>query len=1241
MPPPRRPSAWDVSFPEEAAAELEALHISQAKNSSGASPSPKKRKAGDERDDTPQRFTKRVPKLNVAYYKPPRSVIFETAGYRAPGEDPEPDDNLEQAKPVRVLSNFCIFDPFAQNEFMTLEALEIESGRQLAAVGVALLAEEDDEDYGQEDGANPGDDTGEGDHVRLNNIELCGFDYFTVNAPLYIKSQFAYYELRGPSRRYKPYFEAFYAPRRVARAVLMRASANNQENLKGFRAQHREYSDEDLADAIPYIQDVAQEADGELQNSPLIKELLRKTLSKDDGPRRRTRPRDRIQPPVPRQAFLGNPDLALLKSENQSATHVTPFIAGLAKDYFEENLEVVGAQPILSKKAEIDQQKASALRFLKDCIKRVSSPNNNVTFSGERGRYGRFIEEVTIGNELYKSGDFVCIRRGVYCGVPAPDMVAICDVPSDAILADYFWFARIMWLNMDTRKVHVQWLEHGSQILLREMAHPQELFLNLLCEEQRIDYIAGKLSVVYEMDPPRKANQYFIRSVYNAQDVSFTSLNVEEMNKVVANSPPDNCLPCSHKEAYNSNGEWSILEENSIDHGMRATAGVGYQGQKYHFHEFFAYVNPTGGPAHIGYLENIQEDRRGRGLPKITFHKVGRVSKNLKGVELGDVLDAYPERHLFLTNEKSSITVDQLVRPLHVFAWNFFRDLAEFKRWIEYSPDHFYCSYRLPSLTAEPRADSWVRRVEVLATTLKICEFCVPDLYRSEVREHEFQEKQNNQDYDCLDLFGGTGAFSQATAEGSRGCLRPTHLIEITPSAARTAQKNSNMVTYCQDANVVLRYFIKSEANHDVEPPLQLWDNKTPLPPPIKPGKMRAIFAGLPCQSHSGLNMYRKAEDHKSNLILTALSYVDFFRPDFFFLENVPGFLKYNLLAEQAGRYRVEGGIEMGGLKLVLRALLDLKYQVHFCLLQAGNYGAPQNRVRFFLIAARHGLPLPDIPQPTHDFEVVNQLKMTLPYNHRPQVWKVRTTRGTMPHPSVSIEDAIGDLPQFDWKHPNPKGANPSLRQLQNQRAQKGIPAYGCDRDKTHCGYEGMVEYEHEPRTSFQMQARERPTENIQHFTRCLLPKTVERVVTIPLEPGADFRRLPENLAEWQFYSPVSAVGRNRYRGTLYGRLDKRGYFPTTVTNMHPTAKQSKVLHPDCLRMVTVRELARSQGFPDWFVFVSINNNVVTLHRQIGNAVPWQVSRALGRSLRNALFKKWKTEKLANAVAAGDEQMVG
>ncbi|KAL0951896.1 hypothetical protein HGRIS_008553 [Hohenbuehelia grisea] len=59
--------------------------------------------------------------------------------------------------------------------------------------------------------------------------------------------------------------------------------------------------------------------------------------------------------------------------------------------------------------------------------------------------------------------------------------------------------------------------------------------------------------------------------------------------------------------------------------------------------------------------------------------------------------------------------------------------------------------------------------------------------------------------------------------------------------------------------------------------------------------------------------------------------------------------------------------------------------------------------------------------------------------------------------------------------------------------------------------------------------------------------------------------------------------------------------------------------------MVTVRELARSQGFRDDFVFESIrrDEDVVTFHRQIGNAVPWQVGIALGRELRNTLLDKW------------------
>ena len=70
--------------------------------------------------------------------------------------------------------------------------------------------------------------------------------------------------------------------------------------------------------------------------------------------------------------------------------------------------------------------------------------------------------------------------------------------------------------------------------------------------------------------------------------------------------------------------------------------------------------------------------------------------------------------------------------------------------------------------------------------------------------------------------------------------------------------------------------------------------------------------------------MFQRANDSKSNLILTALSYVDFFRPPYCVFENVRGFLQYNLRARQDGMHSVKGGIPMGGLKLVAAALLDM-----------------------------------------------------------------------------------------------------------------------------------------------------------------------------------------------------------------------------------------------------------------------------------------------------------------------------
>jgi hypothetical protein len=53
----------------------------------------------------------------------------------------------------------------------------------------------------------------------------------------------------------------------------------------------------------------------------------------------------------------------------------------------------------------------------------------------------------------------------------------------------------------------------------------------------------------------------------------------------------------------------------------------------------------------------------------------------------------------------------------------------------------------------------------------------------------------------------------------------------------------------------------------------------------------------------------------------------------------------------------------------ILQCLASLGYQASFRLVNAGSFGTAQHRRRVIIFAARHGLPMPDWPEPTHVFE--------------------------------------------------------------------------------------------------------------------------------------------------------------------------------------------------------------------------------------------------------------------------------
>ncbi|KTR41659.1 hypothetical protein NS263_04060 [Curtobacterium oceanosedimentum] len=79
----------------------------------------------------------------------------------------------------------------------------------------------------------------------------------------------------------------------------------------------------------------------------------------------------------------------------------------------------------------------------------------------------------------------------------------------------------------------------------------------------------------------------------------------------------------------------------------------------------------------------------------------------------------------------------------------------------------------------------------------------------------------------------------------------------------------------------------------------------------------------------------------------------------------------------------------------------------------------------------------------------------------------------------------------------------------------------------------------------------------------------------------------------------------------------------------------SRPLHPDEPRVITVREAARLHSFPDWFRFHATNWHA---HRQIGNAVPPFLARAVATSVLAALDREVPSH--VRPVGAGDPSLL-
>lgn len=73
---------------------------------------------------------------------------------------------------------------------------------------------------------------------------------------------------------------------------------------------------------------------------------------------------------------------------------------------------------------------------------------------------------------------------------------------------------------------------------------------------------------------------------------------------------------------------------------------------------------------------------------------------------------------------------------------------------------------------------------------------------------------------------------------------------------------------------------------------------------------------------------------------------------------------------------------------------------------------------------------------------------------------------------------------------------------------------------------------------------------------------------------------------------------------------------PSLTLTCSPAQKQTERCHPDFTRPLQIREYARIQTFPDTWIF---KGTVSSIYKQIGNAVPVNLSFAIGKSINNIL----------------------
>ena len=154
-----------------------------------------------------------------------------------------------------------------------------------------------------------------------------------------------------------------------------------------------------------------------------------------------------------------------------------------------------------------------------------------------------------------------------------------------------------------------------------------------------------------------------------------------------------------------------------------------------------------------------------------------------------------------------------------------------------------------------------------------------------------------------------------------------------------------------------------------------------------------------------------------------------------------------------------------------------------------------------------------------------------------------------------------------------------------------------------------MTEYDQEPDTVLQRDLRNGSQALTAHQAANHTDDMVEMISHI--SDGGNRTEIPDEIAPSSGYH------------NSYSRLDSQKPAVAITSNMSKPSS-ARCIHPFQNRGLTAREGARLQTFPDTYRF---NGGLVSVRKQIGNAVPPYLGEALGYYLKEAVYERELSEE--------------